>query len=53
MQRYRRTVINMVHVENTVAIAWCEFVGFEMAGPEKYGEDGEFFYRAIRRMDPL
>jgi hypothetical protein len=52
VQRYRRTVVNMIHVDNAVALAWAEAIGFELTGPVPQGEDGEFFYTAIRRMDP-
>jgi hypothetical protein len=53
LQRYRRTCINMIHCDNDAAVRWAEAMDFDLAGPEPFGEDGEFFWRAVRRLDPI
>lgn len=35
---------NFVHVENTLAITWLKWLGFELHEPIEYGVNGELFY---------
>ena len=40
-------MLNMVHGQYTEALRWLERLGFELGPPERYGERGDLFCRAM------
>jgi hypothetical protein len=50
LQRFYPCVTNFVHVENRPAIAWCQYVGFNLGPVQKYGVAGEHFMQITRSL---